>query len=192
MSLRVFVAGASGVIGVRIVPLLVEAGHVVAGTTRTASKAETLRALGAEPVVVDALDADALRAAVTAFAPDVVLHNLTDLPDAAADLPARRPAHAHLLRTGTRNLIAAAGDARVIGQSIAWNGADGSAAAYEELEAAVAAAGGTVIRFGQFYGPDTYFPDGPPDPPRIHVDDAARRAVEAIGEPPGVIVATDA
>lgn len=78
--MRVFLAGATGVIGVRLVPLLVAAGHEVAGLTRSSGKAEALRALGAEPVVCDVFDADALRAAVVAFGPDLVLHELTDRP----------------------------------------------------------------------------------------------------------------
>ena len=188
---RVFLAGASSLIGVRIIPLLLEAGDTVAAMTRTPAKADALRALGAEPVVVDAFDRDALTATVGAFAPDVVLHNLTDLPDRAADLPAARPAHARLLRAGTRNLVDAAGGARIVAQSIAWKADGETGSAYEELERAVLDADGVVVRFGQFFGPGTYFPDGPPDPPRIHVDEAARRAVAAIDEPSGVIVATD-
>jgi uncharacterized protein YbjT (DUF2867 family) len=65
--MRVFVAGASGVIGVRLVPLLVEAGYEVAGMTRSSGKLERLRGLGAEPVVCDAFDAAALREAVVAL-----------------------------------------------------------------------------------------------------------------------------
>ena len=75
--MRVFVAGASGVIGVRLVPLLVAAGHAVAGMTRSPGKVETLRDLGAEPVVCDAFDAGALRAVVVAFQPEAVVNELT-------------------------------------------------------------------------------------------------------------------
>ena len=80
-SLRVFVAGASGVIGVRLVPQLVLAGHEVAGMTRSPAKVELLRGLGAEPVVCDAFDAHALRDAVGVFQPEAVVNELTDLPD---------------------------------------------------------------------------------------------------------------
>ena len=187
---RVFVAGASGLIGVRLVPLLVDAGHHVAGLTRTPEKAEGLAALGAEPVVADALDREALARVVSAFAPDLVMHQLTDLPDDAAQLRASYPAHSRLLREGTRNLLDAAGSARVVAQSIAWKAEGDTGRAYEDLEAAVLGAGGAVVRFGQFYGPDTYYPGDLPDPPRIHIDAAARRAFEAM-DAEGVIIATD-
>jgi uncharacterized protein YbjT (DUF2867 family) len=187
---RVFVAGASGLIGVRLVPLLVEAGYAVAGLTRTPAKAERVAALGAQPVVADALDADALAAAVHAFAPDLVMQHLTDLPDKVDELSARLPAHARLLRHGTRNLVAAAGGARVLAQSIAWKVGGETDRAYAELEATVLGAGGTVVRFGQFYGPGTYYELERPDEPRIHVDAAARRAFEAIGSE-GVVIATE-
>ena len=81
--MRIFLAGASGVLGVRLVPLLVANGHVVAGMTRSPEKVERLRALGAEPVVCDVYDVAALREAVTAFRPELVMHQLTDLPDEA-------------------------------------------------------------------------------------------------------------
>jgi uncharacterized protein YbjT (DUF2867 family) len=187
---RVFVAGASGLIGVRLVPLLVEAGHAVAGLTRTPAKADGLAALGAEPVVADALDREALGRAVRAFSPDVVMHELTDLPDDAAQLAAYRAAGARLLREGTRNLLDAAGDAHVVAQSIAWQPDDDMGRAYEELEAMVLGAGGAVVRFGQFYGPGSYYESELPDPPRIHIDAAARRAFEAM-DAEGVVTAVD-
>jgi nucleoside-diphosphate-sugar epimerase len=154
---RVFVAGASGLIGLRLVPLLVGAGYDVAGLTRTASKAEWLAALGAEPVVADAFDREALLRVVRAFSPDLVLHELSDLPDDEAELTARGPAHARLLREGTHNLVDAAGNARIVAQSIAWQAGGEAGRAYEELEATVLGAGGTVVRFGEFYGPGTYY-----------------------------------
>jgi uncharacterized protein YbjT (DUF2867 family) len=187
---RVFVAGASGLIGVRLVPLLVGAGHRVAGLTRTPAKAERLAAAGAEPVVADALDREALARAVRSFAPELVMHQLTHLPDDAADLEASYPAHARLLREGTRNLLDAAGTAHVVAQSIAWEAEGETGRAYAELEAAVLGAGGGVVRFGQFYGPGTYYPDEPPAPPRIQIDAAARRAFEAM-DATGVVVAVD-
>jgi uncharacterized protein YbjT (DUF2867 family) len=187
---RVFVAGASGLIGMRLVPLLIGAGYDVAAMTRTPAKAEGLAALGAEPVVADALDREALVRAVRAFSPDVVLHELTDLPDDAAEILAYRAAGARLLREGTRNLVDAAGDARVVAQSIAWHLEDDMGRAYEELEATVLGAGGAVVRFGQFYGPGTYYESELPDPPRIHIDAAARRAFETI-DAEGVVTAVD-
>ena len=79
--MRVFLAGATGVIGIRLLPLLVADGHRVAAMTRTSGKADQLRGLGAEPVVCDVFDAAKLAAAVKAFAPSLVTHQLTDLPD---------------------------------------------------------------------------------------------------------------
>jgi uncharacterized protein YbjT (DUF2867 family) len=187
---RIFLAGASGLIGTRLVPLLVGAGHQVAGLTRTAAKGERLAALGAEPVLADAFDREALTRAVRAFAPELVLHHLTDLPDSAADLSARAPASDRMIREGTRNLVDAAGGVRVVAQSIAWQAEGETGRAYAELERIVLGAGGAVLRFGQFYGPGTYYESEPPDPPRIHIDHAARRAFETL-DAEGVIVAVD-
>ena len=80
-DVRIFLAGASGVIGQRLIPRLVEAGHVVGGLTRSSSKTELLRHLGAEPILCDVFDREALVQAVRDFKPDVVLNELTDLPD---------------------------------------------------------------------------------------------------------------
>lgn len=187
---RVFVAGASGVIGVRLVPLLVAAGHTVAGLTRTPAKAQTLAELGAQPVVADALDRDGLARVVRAFAPDVVLHQLTDLPDDLADIEAYSAAGARMLRDGTRNLVDAADGAHVVAQSIAWQAEGETGLAYAALEATVLDAGGGVVRFGQLYGPGTYYEDEPPDPPRIQIDDAARRAFEEM-DAHGVVIAVE-
>jgi uncharacterized protein YbjT (DUF2867 family) len=81
-------SGASGVIGIRLVPLLVEAGHTVAGMTRSAEKVAELDALGVEPVLCDVFDAGTLIASVTAFRPELVMHQLTDLPGREDELPA--------------------------------------------------------------------------------------------------------
>ncbi len=80
--MKIFLAGAGGAIGRRLTPLLRAAGHDVVGTTRSADKADALRALGAEPVVVDVFDAAALARAVEAAAPQAIMHQLTDLPSA--------------------------------------------------------------------------------------------------------------
>lgn len=188
-------AGASGLIGVRLVPLLVADGHVVAGMTRSPQKAGLLRDMGAEPVVCDVFDAGALARAVTAFAPDLVFHQLTDLPDDAGDLAEFFDRNDRMRSEGTRNLLAAAAAAgadRVIAQSISWElrtGSRGSATA--EHERAVLQAGGVVIRYGQFYGPGTFHETAPPQPPRIHIDDAARLTMPALGVPPGVTIVVD-
>src|SRR5258705_13840707 len=79
--MRIYFAGASGVIGSRLVPLLLGAGHTVGAMTRSAEKADGLAAIGAQPIVCDVFDRPALTSAVRAFSPDVLLHELTDLPD---------------------------------------------------------------------------------------------------------------
>jgi nucleoside-diphosphate-sugar epimerase len=189
--MRVFVAGASGVIGVRLVPLLVEAGHEVAGMTRSPEKVERLRDLGAEPVVCDVFDAAALREAVVAFEPEAVVNELTDLPDEPA---ATNDANARMRRLGTRNLLAAAeaaGASRFVAQSVAWHLPGDAGTAVAELERLVLAAGGVVLRYGRLYGPGTYYEDDKPEPPRVHVDDAARRTVPALEAASGVIEVKD-
>ena len=169
--MRIFVAGASGVIGARLVPLLVAEGHVVAGMTRSAGKAGLLAGLGAEPVVADVFDTEALTRAVVSFAPEVIFHQLTDLPDNAGEIAAYGDRNDRMRSEGTRNLLAvaaAAGAARVIAQSISWELPSAPRRAVTAAhERAVLAAGGVVIRYGQLYGPGTYYPSAPPDPPRI-------------------------
>ena len=193
--MRIFIAGASGVIGVRLVPLLVAGGHVVAGMTRSPEKAGKLSELGARPVVCDVYDADALTAAVTGFAPDVVLHQLTDLPDEAADLARFSDRNSRIRSEGTRNLLAAAaaaGQRRVLAQSISWElRTEAGRAAIAAHEEAVLHAGGVVIRYGQFWGPGTYHETAPPDPPRIHVDEAARQTLPALAAPAGLTIVVD-
>lgn len=192
--MRVFLAGASGVLGVRLVPLLVADGHVVAGMTRSPGKSEALRRLGAEPVVCDVYDATRLRDAVVTFRPDLVMHQLTDLPDDRASLATAGDANARMRREGTRNLLAAANEAgalRFLAQSVAWELTSSGRAAKEELERAVLAAGGVVLRYGQFYGPGTYHAE-PPEPPRIEIDDAARRTAALLDAPSGTVEIVEA
>lgn len=192
--MRVFVAGASGVIGIRLVPLLVAAGHDVAGMTRSREKLVGLRALGAEPVLCDVYDADGLREAVVGFEPDAVVHELTDLPDDPAAIPELGVANSRMRREGTRNLLAAAraaGAARFVAQSVAWPLPGDAGLAVEELERSVLDAGGVVVRYGRLYGADTHFEAERPPHPRIHVDEAARRTVSALAAPSGVILVTE-
>jgi uncharacterized protein YbjT (DUF2867 family) len=192
---RIFVAGATGVIGVRLVPLLVADGHVVAGMTRSAGKTSLLAGLGTQPVVCDVYDADRLVDAVASFAPDVVFDQLTDLPDRAADIAARSDRNDRMRGEGTRNLLAAAaaaGAGRVIAQSISWEQPDATRrAVVADHERAVLQADGVVIRYGRLYGPGTYYPGDPPEPPRIHVDAAARQTLPALAVPPGVTIVAD-
>jgi 2-alkyl-3-oxoalkanoate reductase len=84
--MKIFVAGATGAIGKQLIPLLVDAGYQVVGTTTSAKKADALQALGAESVVLDLLDAEAVGRAVSAAAPDVVVHEATALAPVAGSL----------------------------------------------------------------------------------------------------------
>jgi nucleoside-diphosphate-sugar epimerase len=202
---RVFLAGATGAIGQRLTPLLLDAGHHVAGTTRSAAKAEALRALGVEAVVVDVFDAEALLRSVAAVRPDVVIHQLTDLPKGLdpsllAEAVGR---NARIRDEGSRNLVRAAiaaGATRLVAQSIAWMyapgpephaegdaldlGADGSrgitargVAALESQTLNAPPLAGIVLRYGQIHGPGA---DEPRDYAPLHVDAAAYAALLAI------------
>ena len=195
MVMRIFLAGASGVIGQRLIPRLVQAGHIVGGMTRSASKTELLSHLGAEPILCDVFDREALIQAVRDFKPDVVLNELTDLPDDAAEISKLTDLDARIRTEGNRNLIEAArrsGSPKILAQSVAWQLPDGpDARAVVELERSVLAEGGVVLRYGQFYGPGTYNEQPPPKGSRVHIDRAAERTVEALGEPTGVVVIVD-
>ena len=194
-SLRVFLAGASGVIGQRLIPRLVQAGHVVGGMTRSPGKMELLGDLGAEPILCDVFDREALIQAVRDFKPDVVLNELTDLPDDVTQIGKLADRNARIRTEGTRNLLEAAGRSaapKILAQSVAWQLPDGpDAQAVEELERAVLAEGGVVLRYGQFYGPGTYNDGQLPEEPRVGIDRAAERTVQALDEPTGIVVITD-
>jgi nucleoside-diphosphate-sugar epimerase len=205
---RVFVAGAAGVIGRPLVRQLLAAGHAVTGTTRSADRAEKLRAAGAEPVICDALDATALRNAVVAAQPNAVVHQLTSLPQRIDPRHIERDfaANDRLRSEGTRNLVAAAraaGARRIVAQSISFAYAPGepgslhaeddplyleappafrrSVRALADLESAVLAANGVVLRYGYFYGPGTSFAsDG------SMAGEARRRRLPLVGRAQGV------
>jgi nucleoside-diphosphate-sugar epimerase len=190
---RIFLAGATGVIGARLLPLLVTAGHDVTGTTRSPERADMIEKFGGSPVVVDVYDVDALTTAVVASRPDLVMHQLTDLPDDPAAIPARAAANARIRTEGTANLLAAAraaGTPRVLAQSIAW-APPGQGYAVALHEGAVLDAGGIVVRYGQLYGPGTYYETEPPAHPRVHVSDAAQRTVPLLEAASGVVVLAD-
>jgi 2-alkyl-3-oxoalkanoate reductase len=177
---RVFLAGATGAIGTPLLERLIADGHQVIGMTRSPQKVDVLRAAGAEPVVADGLDAQAVRDAVVSAHPDAVIHELTAIPQRLDPrMIVRDFALTDRLRTeGTRNLLAAAqasGATRFIAQSIAFayepgtagtvHGEDDpliadppaqferSARAIAELERQTLAAEGLVLRYGYFYGP---------------------------------------
>jgi Nucleoside-diphosphate-sugar epimerases len=188
--MRIFVAGATGVIGAALAPLLVYSGHTVAGMTRTPQLASALETAGIEPVVCDVYDRERLIAAVGQFAPEDLIHQLTDLPDDAAEIPAHAERNLRIRTEGTANLLAAAqaaGASRILVQSIAWKLAGPRAEAMETFERSVLDAGGVVIRYGQLYGPGTYYAQELPDGPRIAVTEAARRTAELLDAPSGVV-----
>ena len=193
--MRIFLAGASGVIGQRLIPRLVQAGHVVGGMTRSAGKAELVTHLGAEPILCDVFDRAALIKAVGDFKPDIVLNELTDLPDDVAQISDHADRNARIRTEGTQNLIAAAqqsGSPKILAQSVAWKLPDGpDARAVEELERSVLAVSGVVLRYGQLYGPGTYNETRTPPEPRVDIDRAAELTVEALDKPSGVIVIID-
>jgi 2-alkyl-3-oxoalkanoate reductase len=182
--LKIFIAGASGAIGSHLVPQLVARGHEVVGTTRSAAKTGALRALGAEPVVVDALDPDSVAEAVARAGPEVVVHQLTALSGPPTYRATKRAVAAtnRLRREGTDHLLAAAravGVRKFVAQSIAvWLERGGgpladencriepnppkdaapAVAAIRHLEDAVtgiAWAEGIALRYGAFYGTGT-------------------------------------
>ena len=207
MAQRIFLAGAAGAIGQRMLPLLRAAGLSVTGTTRSAAKAESLRAQGVEPVVVDIFDAEALSRAVKATRPNVVIHQLTDLPkNLEPRLMAQAiPRNARIRSEGTRNLVRAAiaaGARRLVAQSIGWAYAPGpephaesdpldadaegdrgitlrGVIALEELTLQSPPLAGIVLRYGQLYGPGTHSAQ-PSNLSPVHVDAAAHAAVLAI------------
>ena len=182
--MRVFVAGATGAIGRPLVPRLLAAGYGVTGTTRSEERAAALRTAGAEAAVLDALDRNAVLAAMEASRPEVVVHQLTALPERIdPGDPATYEPTSRLRSEGTRILLDAAratGARRFVAQSVAFLYAQvggpvkteddplldrgASARAVAELEQAVTGAQaleGVVLRYGYFYGPGTYYgPEG--------------------------------
>ncbi|MEU8347180.1 Nucleoside-diphosphate-sugar epimerase [Actinomadura meyerae] len=217
--MKILLAGATGVVGRRLIPLLVQAGHEVAGTTRRSERTGLLRDLGAAPVIVDMLDAEAVRDTVAAERPDAVIHQLTDLSEEDFD------ANSRLRITGTRNLVdaaKAAGVETMVAQSIAWLYVPGTSPAVESdpldptlppyagvaaLEEAVGEMPrGVVLRYGALYGPGTWYaPDGaiaeraragtlrlaPSWTSFVHADDAASAALAALDWPAGTVNIVD-
>lgn len=213
MSRRVLLAGATGAIGKRLALLLRRAGYEVAGTTRSAAKADQLAAAGLVPVIVDVFDAAAVARALAEFRPEIVMHQLTDLPPGLdpAHMADAAPRNARIRDEGTRHLVAAAlaaGARRLIAQSIAWAYAPGPEPHGEDDPLDLAAEGlraitiagvaalerqtlasppleGVVLRYGRLYGPGTGF-DKPGGAAPLHVDAAAEAALLAIDRAPGI------
>ncbi|MEV8372750.1 NAD-dependent epimerase/dehydratase family protein [Kribbella sp. NPDC056861] len=195
MAKRIFLAGASGVIGQRLIPLLVQDGHVVGGMTRSAGKKALLERLGAEPIVVDVFEREALLQAVADFRPDLIVNELTDLPDDLAQIGDHAELNARIRTEGNQNLIDAArasGSPKLLVQSVAWPMPAGpQAEAIVSLEKSVLAEGGVVLSYGQFYGPGTYNEQQIPAEPRVQIDRAAELTVAALDAASGVVIITD-
>ena len=203
--MKVFVAGATGVIGRPLIGLLRAAGHGVTGTTRSAAKLAEIEKLGAAGVAVDAFDAEGLKRAVVAAKPDVVVHQLTDLPDVSdpAQMAVVREKNSQLRIEGTRNLMAAAkaaGVRRVVAQSIAFvyapgqgprretdplDASEGQRVTIEGVKALEHAVlntpgiDGIVLRYGRLYGPGTWF-DKPGSLGSLTTGTAAQAALLAL------------
>jgi nucleoside-diphosphate-sugar epimerase len=179
--MRVFVAGASGAIGTRLVPQLIDRGHDVIGTFRSPGSAERLRALGVDPIELDLLDPCAVRKAVLEAGPDAIINQATALANVrfSKNLDGSFVQTNRLRREGTDALLAAAREAgvrKVVAQSFASmryareggpvkaeedpldatpvEGIRETSAAMSYLDEAVTAAGGIALRYGSFYGAD--------------------------------------
>lgn len=203
---RVLLAGATGAIGRRLVPLLVDAGYEVFGTTRSQAKAGELAAAEVQPLVIDVFAMQSVSRAFAEVRPQIVINQLTDLRGLDPTNPADALARNALIRIqGTTNLVSAAllaGVRRMIAQSIAWAYAPGphpyveddpldldaegtrattvkGAATLERLTMSSPPLAGIVLRYGRIYGPGTGR-DAPSEPPVLHVDAAAYAAQLAL------------
>jgi nucleoside-diphosphate-sugar epimerase len=211
--MKIFLAGAAGALGKQLVPQLVANGHDVVGMTRSESKSDQVRSLGAQPVAADALDPDAVAQAVAQAEPEVIVHQLTAL-SGAVDMrhPDRYFETTNRLRTeGTDHLLAAAravGARRFVAQSFAgWpfartgglvktetdpldpsppEGIKATHAAIRHLEDAVTSADwleGIVLRYGGFYGPGTSVSS---DPGAQISEEVRKRKFAIVGDGGGV------
>jgi len=203
--MRIFLAGASGAIGRRLVPLLVRAGHEVTGATRSATSAAEIERAGAKAAVLDVYDAPAVTAAVVAARPEVLVHQLTDLPRQfdEAKVAEAYAKNARIRTEGTRNLLnsaKSAGVRRLIVQSVAFAYKPGgephpetdplnlddpqravTVRAAADMEQQVLACGidAVLLRYGLFYGPGTWS-QGPARRPALHIDAAAHAVLLAL------------
>lgn len=218
--MKIFVAGATGVMGRVLLPLLLDQGHVISTVTRRPDKLAELRRLGVEGRTGDAFDSQFMVRVLADVRPDVVVHQMTDLRSGDPT------ANAALRSEGTRNLVAAAHNAgvkKIVAQSIAWAYEPGREAACESTPLDIASTGArattvngvvaleaavaeiehcVVLRFGTFYGPGTWMAldgaraadaqagklvPGPDVTSFVHVDDAARAAVQSLDWPDGPV-----
>jgi 2-alkyl-3-oxoalkanoate reductase len=185
IDMRVFLAGATGVIGTQLVPQLLNAGHEVTAMTRSVLRAAQLEAAGADPVVCDVFDTGGVRAAMADAAPEVIVHQLTSLrPRLDWSDPNLFDENNRVRTEGTRILVdaaLAAGARRIVAQSIAFvyapvgdfvkdedaplitdapppiGGSVAAVAEHERLVTGTAGIEGLVLRYGLLYGPGTYY-----------------------------------
>jgi nucleoside-diphosphate-sugar epimerase len=215
--MRVLLAGASGAIGRRLVPLLLRAGHEVTGTTRSAATAQELERAGVRPAILDVFDARAVTAAMDTARPEAIIHQLTDLPREfdQTRIAASYANNARIRTEGTRNLVAAAqavSARRFVVQSIAFAYAPGGeshpetdplnladpkravtvkgAADMEQQVLGARGMTGIVLRYGLLYGPGTWYETTAPKP-ALHVDAAAQAALLALMRGAGVYNVAD-
>lgn len=203
MSKSVLVAGATGAIGQVLCTMLVNTGWQVTGTTRSVQKVPLLAQQGVIPIVVDVFNAGDLEEAMHQAKPDVVIHQLTDLPKTRTpeSMAAAMPRNARIREIGTANLVKAAvtaGARRIVAQSIAFGYAPGPQphteadpldltifSSVKTLEDLVLDSGleALVLRYGRLYGPNTWAACAPDETP-LHVDEAARAALLAATQGP--------
>jgi 2-alkyl-3-oxoalkanoate reductase len=205
--MHILLAGATGAVGRTLIPTLREHGHTVSGTTRSAAKWEALRALGADPILMDGLDGASVLAAVRTVEPDVIVHQMTALTGTDLRHFDRSFAVTNRLRTeGTEHLLAAAaetGVSRVVAQSYAgWpyartggpvkseddpfdpdppKGMTETLAAIRRLEELVTGADGVVLRYGGFYGPGSGLAEG-----GTYLEEVRRRRWPVVGDGGGI------
>ena len=186
--MRILVAGATGVLGRATIPHL--ARHEVVGLTRSREKLESLRDLGAEPVLCDVYDYETLQSVTQQVGPQIIVNFLTDLSSGSVE------ANNRVRREGGGNLLNAARTTaadRFVVESVAF-ALDGDAAqAVEQLEQATREFAGksVVLRFGRFWGPGTNYRT-PPQPPTIHIDTAGAKAARLLTHaPPATYLVTE-
>jgi len=204
---KVFIAGATGAIGKRLSQILVSEGYQVFGTTRKADRKQSLETLGVVPVVVDVFDRETLETVLNQVKPEIVIHQLTDLPFALdpEQMQAALVRNARLRKVGTQHLVQAATQAgvrKMIAQSIAFvyepgplphnetspllnfkdpvYGETSEAVASLEQQVLEANLEGIILRYGMLFGPGTGFENPIDAVPCVHVDAAAHAALLAI------------
>jgi nucleoside-diphosphate-sugar epimerase len=186
--MRILMAGASGVLGRATLPHLIT--HEVVGLSRSREELESLRKLGAEPVLCDVYDYDALLRVATCVGPSIVVNFLTDLSTGSA------AANNQIRREGGTNLLAAATATaahRLVVESVAFTLDEDAADAVEQLEQATREFAGEslILRFGRFWGPETAHRTTP-QPPAIHIERAGAHAAQhLLHAPSGTYVVTD-